>query len=106
MGRGLDFVIFRPLKRIFSLLNDYFSKCNWFSWKTIIAFCNKLIDTMYVQGLDPIFFSGSGSSCPKVPDRQNSTLNVAKVCLEFATYDIQLPDIYVSNFLLLKSNIS
>ena len=29
----------------------------------------------------------------------NSTLNVAKVCLGFATYNVQLPDIYVSNFL-------
>ena len=29
----------------------------------------------------------------------NSTLNVAKICLGFVTYDVQLPDIYVSNFL-------
>ena len=29
----------------------------------------------------------------------NLTLNVAKVCLGFATYDVQLPDIYLTNFL-------
>ena len=28
-----------------------------------------------------------------------STLNIAKVCLGFSTYDVQLPDIYVANFL-------
>ena len=28
----------------------------------------------------------------------NSTLNVAKVGLGFATYDVQLPDVYVSKF--------
>ena len=27
------------------------------------------------------------------------TLNVAKVCLVCSTYDVQLPDIYVTNFL-------
>ena len=29
----------------------------------------------------------------------NQTLNVSKVCLGFATYDVKLPDIYVSSFL-------
>ena len=29
----------------------------------------------------------------------NQTLNIAKVCLEVSTYDVQLPDIYVSNYL-------
>ena len=28
----------------------------------------------------------------------NQTLNIAKVCLGFATYDVQLPDIYLVNF--------
>ena len=37
----------------------------------------------------------------------NQTLNIAKVCLGYSPYDVQLPDIYVSNFiLLLNSNIS
>ena len=29
----------------------------------------------------------------------NSTLNIAKVFLRFATYDVELPDMYVSHFL-------
>ena len=28
----------------------------------------------------------------------NKTLNIAKVCLGFATYDVQLPDISPANF--------
>ena len=28
----------------------------------------------------------------------NLTLNIATVCLGFATYDVQLPDIYRTNF--------
>ena len=28
----------------------------------------------------------------------NSTLNIAKVCLGFATNDVQLTDIYLTNF--------
>ena len=28
----------------------------------------------------------------------NQTLNIAKVCVKFATYDVKLPDHYVSNF--------
>ena len=31
----------------------------------------------------------------------NSTFNFAKVCLGFATYDVILPDIYLTNFLYL-----
>ena len=29
----------------------------------------------------------------------NKTLNIAKVCLGFAMYDVQLPDISLTNFL-------
>ena len=29
----------------------------------------------------------------------NQTLNIAKVCLRFATYDVQLPDIYLAIFI-------
>ena len=29
----------------------------------------------------------------------NLTLNIAKVCLGFATYDVQLPENYLTNFL-------
>ena len=29
----------------------------------------------------------------------NKALNIEKVCLGFATFDVQLPDIYITNFL-------
>ena len=29
----------------------------------------------------------------------NKTINIAKVCLGFPTYDVQLPDIYLKNYL-------
>ena len=36
----------------------------------------------------------------------NQTLNIVRVCLIFAIYDVQLPDIYLANFLYNFKNLT